>query len=121
MRAGIASDCKTAVPRLWVAWRFAALSFLQDLDHGGGSNNSGGFVMLQGEEFLVAGHEEVGLGGFSHREQKTVLWGPRGGAGMAGPGKKKRSPEGSRRAVRPRWPEVSPGRTVGRRHPGVPL
>src|ERR1035438_6302258 len=120
MRAGIASDCKTAVPRLWVAWRFAALSFLQDLDHGGGSNNSGGFVMLQGEEFLVAGHEEVGLAGFSQREQKTVLGVRRDGAGSQVPAKK-RSPEGSRRAVRPRWPEVSPGRTVGRRHPGVPL
>ena len=35
---------------------FAALSFLEDLDHGGGGNNSGGFVLFQGEEFLVAGH-----------------------------------------------------------------
>src|ERR1035437_339790 len=93
MRAGIASDCKTAVPRLWVAWRFAALSFLQDLDHGGGSNNSGGFVMLQGEEFLVAGHEEVGLAGFSQREQKTVLGVRRDGAGWQVPAKKREVPK----------------------------
>src|SRR5664279_537817 len=51
---------------------FAALG-LQDLDHRGGSDDPGGFVMFEGEEFLVAGHEEFGLAGFSHREQVTVL------------------------------------------------
>jgi len=39
----------------------------------GGSNNSGGFLLFQGEEFLVAVHEELGLAGFSQREQITVL------------------------------------------------
>lgn len=47
-----------------LAW-LAALSFLQELDYRGGSNNPGGFVVFQEEEFLVAGHEELGLAGFS--------------------------------------------------------
>jgi hypothetical protein len=51
---------------------FAALG-LEGLDHRGGSNDSGRFVMFEGEELLVAGHEELGLAGFSHREQGTVL------------------------------------------------
>jgi len=34
-------------------------------DHCDGSNNPGGFVLFQGKEFLVAGHEELGLAGFS--------------------------------------------------------
>jgi len=37
-----------------------APQLFQDLDHGGGSNNSGGFVLFQGGEFLVVGHEELG-------------------------------------------------------------
>jgi hypothetical protein len=40
--------------------------------------------------------------------------------GRAGSGKKKRSHEGQRRAVRPRWCEVSHGRTAGQRRRGVP-
>src|ERR1019366_5021428 len=51
----------------------AALSFLQELDHRGGSNNPGGFVLFQGEEFLVAGHQKLGFAGFSPREQVAVL------------------------------------------------
>jgi hypothetical protein len=35
---------------------FAALSFFQDLEHGGGSNYSGGSVLFQAEESLVARH-----------------------------------------------------------------
>lgn len=39
----------------------AALRFRQKLDHRGGSNNPGGFIPFQGEGFLAAGHEELGL------------------------------------------------------------
>jgi len=35
---------------------FAALSFFQDLDHGGGSNYSDGSVLFQAEESPVARH-----------------------------------------------------------------
>ena len=51
----------------------AALSFLQDLDHRGGSNDPGGFVLFQGEEFLVAGYKKLSLAGFRQREQVAVL------------------------------------------------
>jgi hypothetical protein len=30
-------------------------------------------VLFQGEEFLIAGHQELGLAGFSQREQQAVL------------------------------------------------
>jgi hypothetical protein len=80
-------------------------AFFQDLDHGGGSNNSGGFVLFREEEFLAAGHEELGLASFSQREQRTVLRVRRDGGRRTGPGKVKRSPEGPRRAARPRWRE----------------
>jgi hypothetical protein len=52
---------------------FAALRFLQLLDDCGGSDNPHGFVVFQGEEFLVAGHEKLGFAGFSRREQVAVL------------------------------------------------
>jgi hypothetical protein len=70
-----------------------ASQLFQDLDHGGGSNNSGGFVLFQGEEFLVAGHEELGLAGFSQREQITVLGVRRDGAGGQVPAKKREVPK----------------------------
>jgi hypothetical protein len=72
---------------------FAALSFLQDLDHGGGTSNSCGFVLFQGEEFLVTGHEELGLAGFSQRKQITVLGVRRDGAGGQVPAKKREVPK----------------------------
>jgi len=71
--------------------RSAARGLFQDLDHGGGSNNSGGIVLFQGEEFLVAGHEELGLAGFSQREQIIVLGIRRDGAGGQVPAKKEKS------------------------------
>ena len=74
--------------------RYLLLSaFLEDLDHGGGSNNSRRSVMFQGEEFLVARDEELGLAGFSSREQITVL-----GVRRDGPeGKSRQKNEKSRR------------------------
>jgi hypothetical protein len=48
-------------------------------------------VLFQGEEFLVAGHEELGLAGFSQREQITVLGVRRDGAGGQVPAKKRES------------------------------
>ena len=51
----------------------AARSFLQELDHRGGGNNPGGLVLFQGEKLLVAGYQELGLAGFSQREQIAVL------------------------------------------------
>jgi hypothetical protein len=36
--------------------------------------------MFEGEEFLVAGYEELGLAGFSQREQITVFGVRRDGA-----------------------------------------
>jgi len=68
-RSTNASSPSSFMPRALLA----ALSFLQELDHRGGSNNPGGFVLFQGKEFLVAGHEELGLAGFSQREQVAVL------------------------------------------------
>src|ERR1035437_10432302 len=70
-------------------WRFVAFSFFQDLDHGGGSNNSGGFVLFQGEEFLIAGHKELGLAGFSQRGPVTFLGVRGGGAGGGVRGQKR--------------------------------
>ena len=68
---------------------FAALSFLQKLDHRGGSKNPGGFVTFQGEESFVAGHEKLGLAGFSQHEQVTVLGVRPDGARMQVPAKKR--------------------------------
>jgi len=62
-------------------------------DHRGGSNNPGGFVLFQGEEFLVAGHEELGLAGFSQREQVAVLGVRRDRAGGQVPAKKREVPK----------------------------
>jgi len=45
---------------------------LQDLDHGGGYDPTG-FVMFQGAQFSVAGHEKLGMAGFGPRQQITVL------------------------------------------------
>ncbi len=53
---------------------FAALRFLQKLDHRGGSNNPDRFVKFLGEESLVAGHEKLGLARFSQRELVAVRW-----------------------------------------------
>jgi hypothetical protein len=60
---------------------FATLSFQKDLDHRGGSDDPGGSVLFQGEEFLIAGHQELGLAGFSQREQEAVLGVRSDGAG----------------------------------------
>src|SRR5579859_5643414 len=68
---------------------FAALSFLQELDHRGRSNNLGGFVLFQGKEFLVAGHEKLGFACFSQREQVTVFGVRRDRAGGQVPAKKR--------------------------------
>jgi hypothetical protein len=68
----IVNDCESPL--------FAALG-LQGVDHRGGCNDPGGFVMFEGEEFLVAGHEELGLADFGQREQITVLGVRREGAG----------------------------------------
>ena len=57
-----------------------ALSFLQNLDHGRGGNDSGGFVLVQREEFLIAGHKEFGLACFSQRKQITIFGIRRDGA-----------------------------------------
>ena len=38
---------------------FAALRFVQEVDHRGRSDNPGGFVMFQGLEFLGAGHQKL--------------------------------------------------------------
>ena len=50
-------------------------------------------MLFQGEEFLVAGHEEVGLAGFSQREQITVLGVRRDGAGGQLPAKEREVPK----------------------------
>jgi hypothetical protein len=50
-------------------------------------------VLFQGEEFLVAGHEELGLAGFSQREQITVLGVRRDGARGQVPAKKREVPK----------------------------
>ena len=72
---------------------FAALGFLQELDHRGGSDNPGGFVMFQGEEFLVAGHEELGLAGFCQCQQVAVLGVRRDRAGGQVPAKNREVPK----------------------------
>ena len=68
---------------------FATLSFQQDLDHRGGSDDPGGSVLFQREEFLIAGHQELGLAGFSQREQEAVLGVRSDGAGGQVPAKKR--------------------------------
>jgi len=45
----------------------------QDLDHHGGSDDPGGSVVFQGEEFFIAGHQKLGLAGFNQCEQEAVL------------------------------------------------
>jgi hypothetical protein len=73
-------------------------------------------VLFQGEEFLVAGHEELGLAGFSQREQITVLGVRRDGAGGQIPAKKRLRrlfllPSRLFRAVRSRQSERTARRT----------
>ena len=99
----------------------AALSFLQELDHRGGSNNPGGFVLFQGEEFLVAGHEELGLAGFSQREQVAVLGVRRDRAGGQVPAKKREVPKARGEQLGRAGAKSRPEETVGRRRRGVPL
>jgi len=53
---------------------FAALRFLQKLNHRGGSNNPGGFVTFQGEEALVAGHEKRGLAKYDFGRKERLAW-----------------------------------------------
>ena len=50
-------------------------------------------MLFQGEEFLVAGHEELGVAGFSQREQITVLGVRRNGAGGKVATKKREVPK----------------------------
>jgi hypothetical protein len=64
--------------------------FFGIFDDGGGSNDSGGFLLFREEEFL-AGHEELGLASFSQREQITVLRSDATGAGGQVPAKKEKS------------------------------
>ena len=61
-----------------VSSSFVTLSFLQDPDHRGGSNKPSASVLFQGEELLVASHEELCPAGLSQREQVAVLWVRRG-------------------------------------------
>ena len=68
---------------------FTALSLVQELDHRGRSNDPGGFVVFQGKEFFVAGHEKLSFAGFSQREQVTVLGVRRDRAGGQVPAKKR--------------------------------
>ena len=51
----------------------SAVLGLEGFEHGGGSNNPGGFVVFEREQTLVTGHKKIGLGNISQREQKVVL------------------------------------------------
>jgi len=70
-----------------------ALSILQYLDHRWRSKDSRGFVLLQGEEFLIAGHQELGLACFGQREQITVFGIRRDRAQGEVPAKKREVPK----------------------------
>ena len=53
--------------------RLFAFRGLQNLDHCRGSDDSCRSVVFEGQEFFVAGDEEISMAGFCQREEKTAF------------------------------------------------